>query len=67
MLARLGDVVYWLGTGLSILMMFAGVAAALTSGFGSGQMWIVTLGATAIISLVPYLAGRSFRYVLAGH
>lgn len=67
MIGRLGIAVYWIGVGIAALAIVIGVLAIAFSGFGSGQMWIITLGAMAIAATLAYLAGRTVRYVLAGY
>lgn len=67
MIGRLGIAVYWIGVGIAALAIIIGVLAIAFSGFGSGQMWIIALGATAIAAALSYLAGRTARYVLAGY
>jgi hypothetical protein len=69
MLARLGNVFYWMGCGLAVLawviaiLMIYGDYAHL--GPPRSDFYFV-LGLAAVTSIVIWLLGRAARYVLAG-
>ncbi len=70
MAARLGIVLYWIGS-ICALLLFS-VAAVVTFNILSGRIepgdspgWILPIAA-AIAALIAYGVGRAFRYVLAG-
>ncbi len=64
MLARLGNVFYWLCTGVAVLFVLGGVLRAIFG--GTNNEWWQDLGAGAAIAIVFWGIGRAFRYVLAG-
>ncbi len=61
-LARLGNVLYWAGCGIAILILI--FAAAMATELESGQKWNAL--SIALMAVVPWLLGRACRYVLAG-
>jgi hypothetical protein len=63
MLARLGDVLYWTGWLLSILLVVAAVAFYI---LGSGGDKVVIPPLLIGLAVVVWLIGRACRYVLAG-
>ena len=59
MAGRLGNVLYWTGTGIAIVFAMFGAIAAVYGGlFGAGLYWT--------IGVLARLVGRAVRYVLAG-
>lgn len=64
MLVRFSDVVYWFGCVLTLLMGVINVHTVVSYGMykDDGQGTAILLA----VSLVPWLVGRSFRYVIAG-
>ncbi len=63
-LARLGNVIYWLFTGFAVLGVLGGVFNAI---FGvTNNEWWQDLGAGAAFAIVFWGIGSAFRYVLAG-
>ena len=65
MLARLGDVLYWLGCGVAVLFILAGVAMGTSDNNAGADVapLVIYFGGGAIIS---WLIGRACRYVLSG-
>lgn len=67
MLARLGNVIYWLGIGLAGLWMALAIFLERTAGTGSPPM---STGEALAIVCIPaaglWLIGRAAKYVLAG-
>lgn len=66
MLARLGNVLYWAGTGIAALCVIGGGAFAISiynynraDAYFIGALWLVS-------AAVIWLIGRACRYVLAG-
>jgi hypothetical protein len=66
MLARLGNVLYWTGCLLGILLVSAAVAFY---SLAAGERAEIVLFSALFIGLgvVVWLIGRACRYVLAGH
>ncbi len=64
MLARLGNVFYWLCTGVAVLFVLGGVYNAIFG--GTNIEWWQGFSAGAAIAIVFWGIGRAFRYVLAG-
>ncbi len=64
MLARLGNVFYWLSTGLAVLFALAGVYNAIIG--GTNNEWWQPLAVGAAFAIVFWGIGRAVRYVLAG-
>jgi uncharacterized SAM-binding protein YcdF (DUF218 family) len=65
MLARLGNVLYWLGCIVAAVIIAAGIA----EWFGEAQYRTDGYGIVigfAVAALIAWLIGRGFRYVLAG-
>ena len=63
-LARLGNVLYWLCTGVAVLFVLGGVVSAIFG--GTKNEWWQDLGAGVAFAIVFWGIGRAFRYVLAG-
>ena len=61
LLARLGNVIYWLFTGLAVLTGFLVVYAAIFKGENAGRLLQVVVGAIVIWGI-----GWVIRYILAG-
>jgi len=61
-LSRLGNVLYWLCTGVA--MVFGIVAILLV--FGRGDEKMLFVGFFAVLAIVVWLIGRAARYILAG-
>ncbi len=65
LLARLGNVIYWLFTGVAALFVLGGAYIAV---FGLGQVkdewWPLAVGAG--FAIVSWLIGRAARFILAG-
>jgi hypothetical protein len=65
MIVRLGNVLYWFGCGVAVLILVIGVLQLITEGSTrSGEIWIVI--GFIIAALIVWLIGRSCRYVLSG-
>ena len=64
LLARLGNVLYWLFTGLAVLIVLAGVGRAIFG--GSNNEWWQDVGAGAAAAILFWGIGRTARYILAG-
>ena len=62
LLERLGNLLYWLATGIAVLWVALGVVAVVVGEEGENLLW-VGFFALAIIS---WGAGRALRYLLAG-
>ena len=63
-LARLGNLLYWLCTGVGVVGALGTVGAAI-SGETNNEWW-QDVAAAAAIAVVFWGIGRAFRYVLAG-
>ncbi len=69
MIARLGNVLYWLCNGVAVIIL---IGAALALGFlifrGSTDIGlsIASVIAMAIAAMISWLIGRATRYVLVG-
>ena len=64
MLARLGQVLYWVCCGIAVLMLLYGLL-----GFTYLNMQDAIFGSVIpaiIVALIFWLAGRAARYILAG-
>jgi hypothetical protein len=65
MTARIGNVIYWLGYGVAILLILADIAEWFGEGrYRSDGLFLVVV--FAAMAAVSWLIGRTFRYVLAG-
>lgn len=64
LLARLGNVIYWLFTGVAVLGVLGGVFSAIFG--GTNNEWWQDLSAGAAVAILFWGIGRAFRYVLAG-
>ncbi|KAA0583359.1 hypothetical protein FZ983_01715 [Azospirillum sp. B21] len=62
MIARLGNVLYWAGCGIAVLILI--FAALLATELESGQRWNAL--SVALMAVAPWLLGLACRYVLAG-
>jgi hypothetical protein len=60
MLARLGDVLYWFWTAVSILVAIGGIAIADKK---LGPEFLIAVG---VLAALAWLVGRASRYVLSG-
>ena len=69
MAARLGQVLYWVACGISVLLCLIAVVAFSFAvlGLGSGSWWQLTVaGLGAIVAAAAvWLIGRAVRYVLS--
>ncbi len=63
-LARLGNVLYWLCTGVAVLSVLGGVGGAIFG--GTNIEWWQGFAAGAAVAIVFWGIGRAVRYVLAG-
>jgi hypothetical protein len=61
MIERLGNVVYWTGSGIAVLFLFL-TALHLVS--KQGDLFLTIL--FAVVAVVAWLIGWALRYVLAG-
>lgn len=59
---RLGNVLYWVGTGTAVLIVICGVAAVVTGARAAGTLMLVSLIAAALI----WGIGRAACYILSG-
>lgn len=64
LLARLGNVFYWLCTGVAVLIVIGGVGRAIFG--GSNNEWWQDVGAGAAGAILFWGIGRAARYILAG-
>ncbi len=64
LLARLGNVLYWLCTGVAVLFVLGGVHRAIFG--GSNNEWWQDVGAGATGAILFWGIGRAARYILAG-
>ena len=62
-LARLGNVMYWLATGVGVLI---GLFAAYGAAFGKGDERWAVIAVFAVMAIGFWGIGRAVRYVLAG-
>jgi len=62
MRARLGNVLYWLGTVIAVLC----IGAAFTFASNEGREKWYAVGFFAVFAAVSWGIGRALRYVLAG-
>ena len=71
LLARLGNVVYWLATGVATLFVLGAIIATLMEAhvavfFGTkDEKWFAFVGLTAL-AIGSWGIGRAARYILAG-
>jgi len=65
MLARLGNVLYWLGCILAAVLITGGIALWIGEGQSSPNGYYILSG-FAVVALVVWLIGRACRYVLSG-
>lgn len=65
MLARLGNVLYWLGCIVAVLIAAAGFMPYWSEGYARKDGVGVTI-ASVVIALIAWVVGRACRYVLAG-
>ena len=63
MLERLGNVLYWVATGVAVIALGFGIALAIQPN-AYNPTGLVLFGAA--IGLVVWLFGRACRYILAG-
>jgi hypothetical protein len=67
MLARLGDVLYWLGSGIAIVILAFGAWLVLRGNLGGRpEDWWIVPAIFIGYALAAWLIGRACRYVLAG-
>ena len=65
MLARLGEVLYWIGAGFGILLIGLALAGYV---FGNGDFDShFFLALIAVFGALIWLSGRALRYILAGY
>jgi hypothetical protein len=64
MAARLGDVLYWAGSTIALLLVAFGLGLAGIEKSSEAQLWI--LGIFGVLAVITWLLGRACRYVLAG-
>jgi hypothetical protein len=65
MLARLGNIIYWLGCIVAALVIAAGTAEWFSEAQYRTRGYGIVIG-FAVAALIVWLIGRAFRYVLAG-
>jgi hypothetical protein len=66
--ARLGGVLYWLGTGLAVLLLLGGIwlfYEVFRSQTREAVAWLLPI-AVVILGSIAWLVGRAFCYVFAG-
>ncbi len=63
LLERLGNVLYWLGTGIAVL--FFGISILIAFAGEGEQRWFSAIMA-AVFAVASWGIGRALRYVLAG-
>jgi predicted membrane protein len=63
MVARLGNVLYWVGSGIACLLLLVVVAALL---FGTASERFIEVVPAIVASVLVWLIARACRYVLAG-
>ncbi len=64
MTARLGNVLYWLASGIAVLLGLSGAAGFFV--LPNDAAGFSLIGAAFVAALLAYLAGRAARYVLSG-
>jgi septal ring factor EnvC (AmiA/AmiB activator) len=68
MAARLGGMLYWLGTGLAVLLLLGGIwlfYEVFKSQTREAVAWLLPI-AVVILGSIAWLVGRAFCYVFAG-
>jgi hypothetical protein len=63
MVARLGNVLYWAGSGIAILLL---AIATVSAAWGQGDHRWFPVGLFIAVAVVTWLIGRACRYVLSG-
>jgi hypothetical protein len=63
MVARLGRVLYWLGSGVAIALVALGVVTTFIQPPGQ---WYAGLVFYSVLAILCWLFGRACKYVLAG-
>jgi hypothetical protein len=66
MLARLGDVLYWLGSGIAVVLIAWGVILYAEDRGPWAWDWWVPYALLGVPAVVAWLIGRACRYVLGG-
>ena len=67
MAAGLGNVFYWIGSGLAILLLLAGVVSVVKNWNELGLVYDVLLFVMFVVTAgVVWAIGRMLRYALAG-
>lgn len=64
MVARLGQVLYWLATFIAIVTVAIAVSVPFVEGWNSSSLWLMAI--VFAIALASWLLGRAVLYVLAG-
>ena len=65
MLVRLGNVLYWIGCAIALLLAIGGVFAGLNESTSTKNAWEV-LAFFEAGALLAWLAGKGCRYILSG-
>jgi hypothetical protein len=66
MLARLGDVLYWLGCGIAVVLLACGVILYAVDRDPSAGGWWFPYAVIGVLAVAAWLIGRACRYVLGG-
>jgi hypothetical protein len=67
MAAGLGNILYWIGCGLAILLLLAGVVSVVKFSDDLGLVYAILLFVMYVVTAaIIWGVGRMLRYVLAG-
>jgi hypothetical protein len=66
MVARLGNVLYWIGCGVAVLLVASGIMLWVGEGYTRSDHGIPGLIGFAVMAVLCWLIGRACRYVLSG-
>ena len=67
MIKRLGNVIYWIGSGIVVLLLIgAGFALNASDHAHNGDDRLFVAGLAGTFALLSYLTGLAIRYILSG-
>jgi hypothetical protein len=66
MIARVGNVLYWTGNGIAILLASLGAIGFVISLINKAGDGLILFPITIVVALLIWLAGRACLYVFAG-
>jgi len=65
MAARIGNALYWIGSGIAVMFFLAGIVAiAVLSVTGRPSEGLIIFAACSVIGLLVWCFGRACRYLL---